>query len=364
MKSGFLVVMAVVMITALSHDSSEARPGEAAQAVLESEFVFTDSTQFRNVHASTLAETADGIVVAWRGAEGEDPVGIWVARKVGDEWTAPVEVARCTTPDDSSRPCLLPSLSLWPDHSTRLFYKVGRGILRWHGAFRTSVDDGLSWSDEELLPEGIIGPVKNRPLLLNDGSVINPSSRVYETDEPNSGIYFERTVDGGQSWTVARPAPAASGQVLAIQAGILEHPGGRLQAIGRTADAGSIFTTESQDRGETWGPVELTVLPNPNSGMDAITLTDGRHLLVYNHSATQRSPLNMAASRDGHLWEAAVVLEDEDHEYSYPSMVQTSDGLVHITYTWRRKHIKHVVIDPDELTSMAMPNGEWPADVR
>lgn len=367
MKSGFLVVMGVLMITALqglSHGPSETGLEGAAQGILESEFVFADSSRFRNVHASTLAETADGIVVAWRGAERDDPVGIWVARKVGDEWAAPIEVARCTTLDDPMRPCLLPVLSAWPDNSIRLFYKVGRGILRWHGAFRSSVDDGMSWSDERLLPEGIMGPVKNKPLLLEDGSIVSPSSRAYENSEANSGVYFERTLDGGRSWAVVRPAPTVEGDVLAIQAGLLQHPGGRLQAIGRTADAGRIFTAESQDQGETWGPVGLTVLPNPNSGMAAITLSDGRHLLVYNHSTTQRSPLNVAISRDGILWEASVVLENEEQEYSYPSVLQTSDGLVHITYTWRRKHIKHVVIDPDELTSVAMPEGEWPTDVR
>lgn len=367
MKSAFLVVVGVMLVIALQglrHRSSEDGAEGAAQALLESEFVFADSTQFRNVHASTLAETADGIVVAWRGAEQDDPVGIWVARKVGDAWVDPVEVARCTTSDDPGRPCLQPVLSAWPDNSIRLFYKVGRGILRWHGAFRSTTDGGMSWSEERVLPEGIIGPVKNRPLLLQDGSIISPSSRLYEDSRENSGIYFERTLDSGRSWAVARPSPAADGDVLAIQAGILKHPGGRLQAIGRTAVAGRLFTTESHDGGATWGAVRLTELPNPNSGMAATTLSDGRHLMVYNHSATQRSPLNVAVSRDGILWEASLVLENEEQEYSYPTVLQTSDGLVHITYTWRRKHIKHVVIDPDGLTSVAMPEGAWPSDVR
>jgi predicted neuraminidase len=78
-------------------------------------------------------------------------------------------------------------------------------------------------------------------------------------------------------------------------------------------------------------------------------LKDGRHLLVYNHTAKGRTPLNVAVTRDGQKWEAAHVLESEPGEYSYPAIIQTADGLVHITYTWRRQRIKHVVIDPAKL---------------
>jgi hypothetical protein len=97
-------------------------------------------------------------------------------------------------------------------------------------------------------------------------------------------------------------------------------------------------------------------LPNPNSGTDAVTLKDGRHVLVYNHTTVRpdgkngpRSPLNVAVSSDGRKWQAALVLEDEPREYSYPAIIQTRDGLVHITYTWRRQTIRHVVLDPGKL---------------
>jgi len=63
-------------------------------------------------------------------------------------------------------------------------------------------------------------------------------------------------------------------------------------------------------------------------------------------------------------WEAALVLEREAGEYSYPAVIQTSDGLVHISYTWRRERIKHVVIDPTELASVPMAEGEWPVEIR
>jgi predicted neuraminidase len=104
----------------------------------------------------------------------------------------------------------------------------------------------------------------------------------------------------------------------------------------------------------------LTDLPNPNSGTDAVTLKDGRHLLIYNHTPKGRSPLNVALSSDGKAWNATLMLEDTPGEFSYPAIIQTSDGLIHATYTWKRKLVKHVVIDPAKLTLKPIINGEWP----
>jgi predicted neuraminidase len=100
----------------------------------------------------------------------------------------------------------------------------------------------------------------------------------------------------------------------------------------------------------------LTSLPNPNSGTDAITLKDGRQLLVYNHTARGRTPLNVAISEDdGKTWKAAAILEAEPGEYSYPAVIQTTDGRVHITYTWKRERVKHVVLDPKKLVLTDLP---------
>ena len=110
-----------------------------------------------------------------------------------------------------------------------------------------------------------------------------------------------------------------------------------------------IFETFSSDGGRTWTPIALTTLPNPNSGIDAVTLRDGRHLIVYNHTTQGRSPLNVAVSRDGKTWDTPLVLESEAGEYSYPAVIQSEDGRVHITYTWNRRHIKHLSLDPKTL---------------
>ena len=123
---------------------------------------------------------------------------------------------------------------------------------------------------------------------------------------------------------------------------------------------GRLWQTWSNDSGITWSPLSLSELPNPNAGTDAVTLADGRHLLVYNHTTEGRSPLNVAISEDGKAWQAALVLENEPGEYSYPAVIQSTDGLVHITYTWKGERIKHVVIDPAKLKSVEIQKGVWP----
>ena len=319
-----------------------------AQPVVE--FIF-ESAPFPSVHASTIAETKDGLVAAWFGGtrEGANDVGIWVSRRVNGKWTPPVEVGTGVQPDGTRHPTWNPVLfELRPGELT-LFYKVGPSPRTWWGMARTSKDNGRTWSQPRRLPDGFLGPVKNKPVRLSDGTIIASSST--ESDETPSAwrVHFERTTDGGATWHIVRP-PSASGdaRIDAIQPSILTHADGRLQAIGRTR-SGRLFETWSSDRGQTWSPLQLTSLPNPSAGTDAVTLKDGRHLLVYNHTPKGRTPLNVAISRDGKAWQSVHVLESEPGEYSYPAVIQTSDGLVHITYTWKRERIRHVVIDPATL---------------
>ena len=95
----------------------------------------------------------------------------------------------------------------------------------------------------------------------------------------------------------------------------------------------------------------LTELPNPNSGIDAVSLKEGGHLLIHNPVSHGRTPLVVSLSPDGKVWRQVLTLEDRPGEYSYPAIIQTRDGLVHVTYTWRRARIRHVVLDPRRLLS-------------
>ncbi|MCA9260555.1 MAG: exo-alpha-sialidase, partial [Planctomycetales bacterium] len=202
------------------------------------------------------------------------------------------------------------------------------------------------------------GPVKNKPIQLPNGDILSGSS----TDHDGWRVHFERSVDQGKTWTATEPVNDGK-QIRAIQPSLLRYADGSIQALGRTRNSG-IFEIWSRDEGRTWEPMGLTGLPNPSAGTDAVTLADGRQLLVYNHNPEYRgrSPLNVAVSRDGKTWEAALTLEDDPGQgYAYPAVIQSKDGLVHVFYTWRRLRMKHVVIDPRLLSTQPIVDGQWPS---
>ena len=333
-------------------------------APVQAEFIYETAT-FPSAHASTIAETGEGLVAAWFGGTREraPDVGIWVSRRVAGRWSAPVEVANGVQADGTRHPCWNPVLFETAAGRLSLFYKVGPSPQQWWGMERTSRDGGKTWSEARRLPDGILGPIKNKP-IRGAGGIVAPSS-TESTERPSKWrVHFELSADGGATWTsTAPPAPADGVEINAIQPSILLHPGGKLQAVGRSK-SGRIFETWSTDGGRTWTALALTPLPNPDAGIDAVTLRDGRHLVVYNHTAQGRTPLNVAISKDGKAWDAALVLEREPGEYSYPAVIQTADGLVHVTYTWKRERIKHVTFDPATLKPVPMPDGKWPEDRR
>ncbi len=323
--------------------------------LLKSEVLYERAT-FPSCHASTIAEPSAGnLVAAFFGgtAEKNPDVGIWVCRLVDDKWTAPVEVANGVQPEGKRHPCWNPVLFQPKEGPLLLFYKVGPDPASWWGMLRTSDDQGKTWSDAQRLPEGIVGPIKNKPVQLDSGDILCPTS----SEDAGWRVHFERTSDLGKTWT--RTEPLNDGKKIgAIQPSLLFLEKDQLLALGRTGQ-GRIFQITSSDAGKTWGEMSLTSLPNPNSGTDAVTLKDGRHLLVYNHSRG-RTPLNLAISKDGRTWEAAIVLEDAPGEFSYPAIVQSADGLVHVTYTWKRQRVKHAVIDPTKLEPRPFNDGAWP----
>ena len=347
----------LAVLTALSLNACVSR-NLTQPGIVHTEFLF-ESASFPSVHASTLIETDSGLIAAWFGgtAEGNNDVGIWLSRQIDGEWTTSVEVATGEQSNGIRYPTWNPVLFASGDDEVSLYYKVGPSPREWWGSVIKSGDDGLNWSSPERLPDGILGPIKNKPVRLSDGTIISSSSTETNSRPSNWRIHFELSADNGENWNIVRPAPVNSdSEIHAIQPSILIHTDGRLQALGRSR-SDYVFQTWSDDKGLSWSPVTLTSLPNPSAGTDALTLSDGRHLIVYNHTPDGRSPLNVAVSDDGEKWHAALVLENERGEYSYPAVIQTSDGLVHITYTWRREFIKHVVVNPNELN--LTPISSW-----
>jgi predicted neuraminidase len=320
-------------------------PQDLNQGILKSEFIF-ETAPFPSCHASTIAQTKDGLIAAWFGGKFErsPDVGIWISRYDGTKWSQVTEVANGLQKDGTRFPCWNPVLFQPKNGPLLLFYKVGPSPSTWWGMLMSSTDDGKSWSKPERLPDGILGPIKNKPVQLADGTLLSGSS-----DESDGWtVHMERTSDLGKTWQKTAALNDAK-QFGVIQPTILVYPGGRIQILCRSQQ-GNIVESWSEDSGKTWSAMRATSLPNPNSGIDAVMLKDGRALLVYNHSKNgDRSHLNVAVSSDGKVWKAALELENQPGEYSYPAVIQTSDGLVHITYTWKRERIKHIVVDPGNL---------------
>lgn len=339
----------VCCLTMVAGTASAEMPG-----TVSSEQIF-ENPPFKNCHASTIAETEKGLVAAWFGGtrESNPDVGIWLSRHENGKWTAPVEVANGNQPDGSRFASWNPVLFQPKGKPLMLFYKVGLSPSKWWGELTESSDAGKTWSKGRKLPEGFLGPIKNKPVMLSDGTLLCPSSTERERDAkdqtgPPWQLQFERTSDLGKTWT--KSAPSDPKDISAIQPSVLFLGGDKLMAIGRTRGTGHLFQVTSNDLGKTWGAVELTSLPNPNSGTDAVTLKDGRHLLVYNPTERGRSPLSLAISSDGVKWQAALEFENEPKmEFSYPAIIQTADGLVHVVYTWKRLGVKHVIVDPAKL---------------
>ncbi|WP_435011805.1 sialidase family protein (plasmid) [Tundrisphaera lichenicola] len=315
-----------------------------APSVIESGFIYEEPPPTPSCHASTIVEAKSGFLAAWFGGthEKNPDVAIYLARLKDGRWSAPREALNGIQADGRRFPCWNPVLFRPEDGPIFLYSKVGPSPSTWWGVVQTSVDDGETWSSPRRLPGGILGPIKNKPVLLTDGTLLCPSSD--EDDKLGWRVFMERTPDLGQTWQ--KSGPLNDGHKLAaIQPSILTHPGGRLQIVARTMQD-KIADSWSNDLGKTWSPLTLMDIPNPDSGIDAVTLQDGRHLLVYNPTTDKRTPLNVAISPDGRSWKDVLTLEDQPGEYSYPAVIQAEDKTVHITYTWKRERIKHVAIRP------------------
>ncbi|WP_187262079.1 sialidase family protein [Pontibacter beigongshangensis] len=359
----FVIALAILVCGSAGFMPVQAQKEKWNKGILVEEFLY-DKAPFPSCHSATLAETPTGLVASFFGGtkERHPDVGIWVCRQLNGAWTAPVEVANGNQEDGSRLPTWNPVLYQIPGGDLMLFYKIGPKPSEWQGWLKTSSDGGATWSEARMLPEGYVGPVKNKPELIN-GELFCASS----TEGDGWKVHFEVTPDFGKTWRKIGPIDKGAENYDAIQPSILKHGNGKLQVLCRSKNR-TIVTSWSEDNGRTWSPLEKAELPNNNSGTDAVTMANGRHVLVYNHvlppgdlAKGPRTPLNVAVSKDGKKWKAALVLEDSPiSQYSYPAVIQTSDGMLHFIYTWRRERIKHVVVDPSKMKTKKIKKGEWP----
>ena len=334
----------------------------AAQSV--SELIFpVGSTSFAASHASTVVELSGGDVMsAWFGgtAEGKPDVAIWSARRTGDTWGKPVELVR-----EPGTPCYNPVLFYTHDGRLWMYYKYGPSPATWSAGRMYSSDNGKTWSAPEHLPAGLLGPIRAKPLVLADGTIVSGSS--IESYREWS-VWIERSTNNGATWAKIGPivppidldrkgygdgrsngaadVPGSTDWKFIqgiIQPSVVQRTGSNLRLYARsTAKTARVTIADSTDKGVTWTQARPIDVPNPNSGIDAVALKDGRVVLIYNNSTTARTPLNLAVSTDGEHFRMFKTLEDEPGEYSYPALVQAQNGDLLMTYTWKRQSIKYV----------------------
>ncbi|WPU96247.1 sialidase family protein [Mucilaginibacter sabulilitoris] len=315
--------------------------------VVKQELVF-DNPPFKQCHASTITEIKTGelLLACFGGSqEGKKDVSIWFTKLNKEDKGKPEIIADGVQHDSVRFASWNPVLFKTKKGKVFLFYKVGPNPREWWGMFKTSDDEGKTWSQATRLPEGILGPIKNKPIQLANGTILAPSS--VEEQDGRWKVHLEKSTDMGKTWEFI-PVDTTSFDV--IQPSILSYGNKKLQILCRSRQ-GNVIQAWSEDNGDTWGKLSKTELLNPNSGTDAVTLKDGKQLIVYNPDVpgkdwfNGRAKLRVACSADGLIWKDIAVLENgTKEEYSYPAIIQTKDGLIHITYTFDRKNIKHVVL--------------------
>ncbi|GAA3413273.1 sialidase family protein [Paenibacillus hodogayensis] len=332
------------------------------------EYVFADDISFESCHASTLIALPNGdLVAAWFAGtrEGADDVAIWSSRRTDGGWTPPVKVA-----DEEGEPHWNPVLFREADGKVWLFYKVGKAIRSWRTMYLLSEDDGITWSVPHILVEGDSGgrgPVKNKPIVLQDGTWVAPASLELDIWE----AFADLSHDNGMTWAASerislqqseaeasdvpvKPVePVVSESPLSlvaetslqgkgvIQPTLWESEPGKVHMLLRSS-TGLICRSDSADSGKTWSAAYTTGLPNNNSGIDLVRMDGGALALVYNpvgQNWGKRTPIVISLSRDnGVTWGETLVLEDAPGEYSYPAIVSVGND-VFVSYTWRRSRI-------------------------
>lgn len=337
MKNSNYSLLTVILLCLSASFQAQASPIKLKTKLLAAQFIYEKAT-FPSCHASTITETKKGLLVAWFGGthENHPDVCIYSSACIKGNWSQPELVADGIVNDTLRYPCWNPVLFKRDNGDIVLYYKVGKDPRSWWGMYKISKDQGITWSAASKIPDNLLGPIKNKPQRLRDGTILCPTS--IETIQ-SWKVYLETTDQELKHW---EKISIDNNGLNAIQPTILFHKDNRIQLLCRTKEK-RVAETWSDDYGKTWTPLQLTSLPNNNSGLDAVTLKNGVHLLVCNPIEKGRNKIAVLASMDGKIWENLIVLEDfTKGEFSYPAIIQSDDGTVHITYTYNREKIKYV----------------------
>ncbi len=313
-------------------------------------------------HPATVAELQNGdLYIAYYSGTGEYEqdtrcYGMRLA-KGSDKWTDPVIIA--DTPERSDG-----NVAVWqaPDGVVWMFYVVNYGPTWCHARvkYKTSKDNGHTWSDSDLLAFEKGSMARSRPILLNDGDYLLPLYHETGDDEEKTAVdtcsYFLRYHPATKTWTESNRIYSNTGNLQASPVQIDDNylvayirPGGDFFPNPNRY----LYRSESRDGGKTWTTGELTEFKNPNSATDFIKLQNGHLLLVYNDTNTgDRMPLTIAISTDNDKSypHRRNVINKPGDTAAYPSAIQTQDGKIHIVYTsGKRERIDHISFDESAI---------------
>ncbi len=367
-----------------------------AQPYFHDEAIFP--IQDKHVHSSSIVESANGdLLVCWFYGSGErtaDDVLIQGSRLPNGEktWESVFQMA-----DTPGFPDCNPVLHIDKDNRLWLFWVVvqahrwEQGILKYRisddyeksGApvwswqdiinlkpgdeFARAVKEGFDKNAEEslwaeyaptyvdLIIEAAKDPVKRQigwmprihPFVLESGRILLP---LY-SDGYCLGL-VAISDDQGKTWRASLPMVGAG----LNQPSIVQKKDGTLLAYMRDEgpSPGRVLLSTSKDNGESWSYAEVTDLPNPSSSLEVIKLKDGDWAMVYNDTGEGRYSLAVALSDDegkSWKWKRHIALDPKKNlSFSYPSMIQTRDGMIHVTYSFHndeQKTIKHAVFNVD-----------------
>jgi predicted neuraminidase len=326
-------------------------PNRYGAISFSSELIFEQIPGAPAHHASTIAEAANGDLVAvWYGGsyESSDDQALFLARRRKGEraWSKPQALVRDSlNPPGNAvvfRDVKDQLWIIWARMTASRPLRRGGGWGETTLMFRTSPDNGIRWTEDRRLIGDIGGLPRNPPIVRANGEILLPLGG-------RGGSFFAQSVNGGRTWRRLGFVPRG-GQPAAA-----ERADGSILMLMRASPR--ILQSESADGGRTWSEVQATEFRNPNAGISLARLKNGHLVLAFNDSEKDRTPLSVARSTDGgKTWERPLVLEANPGEYSYPCIMQSADGKIHLTYTFRRYSIKHVEFNEDWLAHTERPN--------
>jgi len=340
-----------------------AKPNPYGKISFSSEMVFEQLPDAACVHCSTLAQAPNGdLLCLWYGGsfESADDQVLFLARKKPGRhrWQTPEVLLANQDQPPGNGVIFVDGLKrvwiVWGRMESRRPMIRGSGWDRCRLMYRVSTDNGQSWSrdqpmigdDEAVKDERLWMVPRNGPIQLAGGRFVLPLEAIL--DGVDGGVFL-LSDDEGNSWRRGGFTPGGSQPTLA------QRNNGTLVALMRKGPR--ITSSESADGGQTWSDATHTELRNPDAGISMTTLNNGHWVLVFNNTAFYRTPLSIVRSTDeGTTWETPLNLESNPGEYSYPSIIQSADGQIQISYTFRRYTIKHVEMNEDWLIHTERPN--------